>query len=157
VVEAAPESHTIPGLRLVHLPVRPAWLGVILLGGTAGTAVRAALESAFAPVPGQWPWTTFWINLGGAFLLGVLLEGLAISGRDHGWRRGLRLGLGTGMLGGFTTYSSFAVESFGLIGSSSWLIGLGYAVGSVLLGVAAAFGGVRAVRLPVRWLRRGRR
>lgn len=157
MVGAAPESHTIPGLRLVHLPVRPAWLGVILLGGTVGTAARAALESSFAPAPGQWPWTTFWINLAGAFLLGALLEGLAISGRDHGWRRGLRLGLGTGVLGGFTTYSTFAVESFGLIGSASWLVGLGYAVGSVLLGVGAAFVGVRAVRLPVRWLRGGRR
>ena len=157
MVGAAPESHTIPGLRLVHLPVRPAWLGVIFAGGTLGTAVRAALESTFAPVAGQWPWTTFWINLGGAFLLGALLEGLAISGADHGWRRGLRLGLGTGVLGGFTTYSTFAVESFGLIGSASWLIGLGYAIGSVLLGVAAAFVGVRAVRLPVRWLRGGRR
>ena len=157
MVAAGPQRHTIPGLRLVHLPVRPAWLGVILLGGTAGTAGRAWLESSFAPVAGQWPWTTFWINLAGAFLLGALLEGLAISGRDHGWRRGLRLGLGTGMLGGFTTYSTFAVESFGLIGSASWLVGLGYSVGSVLLGVAAAFVGVRAVRLPVRWLRRGRR
>ena len=94
MVAASPQRHTIPGLRLVHLPVRPAWLGVILLGGTAGTAGRAWLESSFAPVAGQWPWTTFWINLGGAFLLGALLEALAISGPDHGWRRGLRLGLG---------------------------------------------------------------
>jgi Integral membrane protein possibly involved in chromosome condensation len=139
---------------LVRLPVRPAWLGVILVGGMVGTAVRSALEAAFAPVPGQWPWTTFWINLAGALLLGALLEGLSIAGPDRGWRRGLRLGLGTGMLGGFTTYSTFAVESFGLIGSPAWLIGLGYAVGSVALGVVAAFAGVRAVRLPVRWYRR---
>lgn len=139
---------------MLRIPVRPAWLGVIFLGGAAGTATRAAFEGAFPAAPGQWPWTTFWLNVSGALVLGILLEVLAGTGPDRGWRRGVRLGAGTGFLGGYTTYSSFTVETFGLIRSEAWLIALGYALGSVILGLAAAFLGARVVR---RMLRRYRR
>ncbi len=155
----APEGggHTVPGLRMLRLPVRPAWLAVILLGGTAGTAVRAALESVFAPAPGEWPWTTFWINTSGALVLGVLLAWLAESGPDRGWRRGVRLGVGTGVLGGYTTYSTFSVETLGLFRYGAWPIALGYAAGSVVVGIAAAYSGARLVRLVSRSRRRGTR
>ena len=145
----------MPGLGRLRLPVRPAWLGLILVGGTAGTAVRGWLEGSFAAAAGQWPWTTFWINLSGALLLGLLLEVLAGSGPDRGWRRGLRLGLGTGFLGGYTTYSTFAVETFQLLDGGAVLIGLGYSVGSVLLGFLAATAGARLARLPGRARRTG--
>lgn len=154
MVGPKPDGHAIPGLRLLRIPVRPVWLLVILVGGTAGTGVRAGLEAAFPPAPGDWPWTTFWINLSGALLLGVLLALLAEAGRDHGWIRAVRLGVGTGMLGGYTTYSTFSVEAMQLLRSGAWLIGLGYALGSVVLGVAAAYGGARAVRRVARWRRR---
>jgi CrcB protein len=153
VVTRPQDGHSIPGLRMLRIPVRPAWLGVILLGGTAGTAVRAALEAAYPAMPGQWPWTTFWINVSGALILGVLLEVLAETGPDRGWRRGLRLGVGTGVMGGYTTYSTFAVETLQLARSGAWLIGLGYALGSVLLGLLCAFAGARGAR---RLLRRYR-
>jgi CrcB protein len=141
---------------MLRLPVRPAWLAVILLGGTAGTALRAALEAAFPATPGQWPWTTFGINVCGALVLGVLLEVLAGTGPDRGWRRGLRLGVGTGVLGGFTTYSTFAVETLGLVRVDAWLLALGYGVGSVVLGAAVAFAGARAARRLLRGYRRAR-
>jgi len=147
VVAGSPTpTHTIPGLRVVHLPVRPAWLGLILVGGSAGTALRAWLEATFAPATGQWPWVTFAINLGGAFLLGALLEVLAQSGRDRGWRRGMRLGLGTGLLGGFTTYSTFSVEILQLVRSDAWMVGLAYGLTSVVGGVLAAGLALRLVR-----------
>ncbi len=139
---------------MLRIPVRPAWLGVIFLGGAAGTATRAALEGAFPAAPGQWPWTTFWLNVSGALVLGILLEVLAGTGPDRGWRRGVRLGAGTGFLGGYTTYSSFALETFGLIRADAWLIAVGYALGSVVLGLVVAFLGARVVR---RVLRRRRR
>jgi CrcB protein len=126
--------------------VRPAWLGVIVVGGAAGTSLRAALEGAFGAGPGEWPWVTFWINLGGAFMLGALLEGLAGSSLGRTWRRGLQLGLGTGLLGGFTTYSTFSLETVQLLDSGHWPIGLGYALAAVTGGVAAAAGGIAAVR-----------
>lgn len=149
-------GHTIPGLRMLRIPVRPAWLGVILIGGTVGTAIRAWLEAAHPFVPGEWPWTTFWINISGALVLGVLLEVLAELGPDRGWRRGLRLGVGTGVLGGYTTYSTFAVETLQVLRSGAWLVALGYALGSVVLGLVAAFAGARLVRRLMRRYRRAR-
>lgn len=139
---------------MLRLPVRPAWLGVILVGGMLGTAVRSSLEALQPAQPGGWPWTTFWINVSGALALGVLLELLAETGPDRGWRRGLRLGVGTGVLGGYTTYSTFSVETLTLLGSGAWLIGIGYAVASVTLGLAAAFAGARGVRRLLRGARR---
>ena len=138
---------------MVRIPVRPALLVVIGVGGAAGTATRAWLSGSFPVGVGQWPWATFWINLTGALLLGLLLEVLAETGPDQGWRRAIRLGAGTGFLGGFTTYSTFAVETLGLLQAGAWLTGLGYAVGSVLLGLFAAFAGGRLVRRLFQWRR----
>ena len=84
----------------------------------------------------------------------MLLEAIAESGRDAGWRRGLRLGVGTGVMGGFTTYSTFSVETVLLLRSGHWLLASGYAVASVVTGVLAAILGVRLVRWTTRGLRR---
>lgn len=117
---------------------------VVFAGGVLGTAVRAALEAAMPAQPGGWPWATFAINVSGSFLLGLLLETLSRRGPDAGLRRYLRLGLGTGVMGGYTTYSTFAVETVRLfaLGGGAVFVGLGYALGSVLLGLAGAFAGM---------------
>lgn len=121
---------------------------VVFVGGALGTAIRAALEAAFPAQPGGWPWATFLINVSGAFVLGLLLETLSRRGPDAGARQLVRLGLGTGVMGGYTTYSTFAVETVRLIGTGAVLAGFGYAVGSVVLGLAAALAGSRlAARL----------
>ncbi len=114
---------------------------LILIGGALGTGIRAALEAAYPAQPGGWPWATFLINVTGAFTLGVLLETLIRRGPDSGVRQYLRLGLGTGVLGGYTTYSTFAVEAVRLLGAGAVLIGIGYAIASVILGLAAALAG----------------
>lgn len=150
MVEAPPTEHVVAVRKVSRLPVHPAWLAVILLGGTAGTAIRAALETALAPPAGQWPWVTFWINVSGALILGIILESLTASGPDLGWRRGVRLGVGTGVMGGFTTYSTFAVETLNMIRAGAVLPALGYGLGSVVTGVAVAAGGASAVRRIVR-------
>ena len=77
--------------------------------------------------------------MGGALLLGGLVTLLAVTGSDAGWRRGVRLGLGTGLLGGFTTYSTFSVETMELL-RASWLLGVAYAVTTVVAGFLAALG-----------------
>lgn len=117
---------------------------VVFVGGALGTAIRAALEAAMPAQPGGWPWTTFAINVSGSFLLGLLLETLSRRGPDAGLRRYLRLGLGTGVMGGYTTYSTFAVETVRLftLGGGAVFVGLGYALGSVVLGLAGAFAGM---------------
>jgi len=149
------DGYTLPGLRVVRLPVRPAWMGLIFVGGSFGTALRAWLENDFASPPGEWPWVTLWINLGGSLILGGVLEGLAGTGPDRGWRRGARLGFGTGLLGGFTTYSTFSVEVVQLFRSGVWLVAVGYALVSVVGGVLAAFGAIWTVRRLVRRWRAG--
>lgn len=150
VGSAGTDSHSIPGLRRVHLPVRPAWLAVIFVGGSAGTAVRAWLEGWLAPATGHWPWVTLAINVGGALVLGALLEVLAETGSDRGWRRGVRLGVGTGVLGGFTTYSTFSVEILQLFRAGSWIFAVLYALCTVIGGLAAAYGASRLVRRALR-------
>lgn len=136
-------------------PVRPAGgvlrrsplLGVVIfVGGAVGTLVRSLLEQAAPARPGEVPWTTLVINVVGSLLLGMLLESLARTGPDEGSRRVARLGLGTGVLGGFTTYSTFAVEAVERLTLQSLAVGLSYAVGSVVLGVTAAAAGYRLAR-----------
>ena len=123
-------------------PIRPPgtlrWVPLIMLGGALGTAARAALETLFPPAPAALPWTTLTINLIGALVLGVLLEALSAAGPDRGVRRAMRLILGTGILGGFTTYSTFMVETADRLRSGHALLAIAYLVGSVIAGLLAA-------------------
>lgn len=125
--------------RQPHL--RPGPVGLVLLGGTAGTAAREALSLAFPPVNGI-PVAIFAVNLTGAFLLGLLLEALIRRGPDRGRRRGLRLLLGTGFMGGFTTYSALAADTALLLGSGSAGAGIAYGLATVALGALATWTGI---------------
>ena len=81
----------------------PVLLGVALLGGL-GAVARFLLDGAVSARAGRgFPWGTLAVNLSGAFALGVIV-GAALSAD------GLRL-LGTGLLGGYTTFSTWALES----------------------------------------------
>lgn len=117
-------------------------LFLIFLGGALGTHLRYTVEAAVPSTRDAWPLATFLINITGALILGALLEILQLSGPDAGWRRRVRLGAGTGLLGGFTTYSSFTTEAAMLADVHHYLIAFGYAVASVLLGVVAALAGM---------------
>lgn len=121
--------------------VRPEHVAVVFVGGAIGTAAREALSLALPPVHGI-PYTVFGINVLGAFLLGVLLDALARRGRDHGRRRVLRLLLGTGVMGGFTTYSALATDSAALIAGGRAGPGIAYAMGTLLVGAGATWAGI---------------
>lgn len=117
-------------------------MGLVFLGGIIGTGVRYGLEKAF-PVEGTgWPWATFVINLSGAFILGALLEMLVRLGEDDGRRRQIRLLVGTGVCGSYTTYSTFAEETTMLLHRGAPGTAIGYGVSSVVLGVICAWLGV---------------
>lgn len=121
---------------------------LVAAGGTIGTAARAVVSRAI-PHLGGVPVGILAINLAGAYLLGLLLEVLSRLGPDTGRRRHLRLLLGTGVLGGFTTYSALAVDTAGLLDSSRILAGAGYALLTVAVGGLASWAGIvtgRAVR-----------
>lgn len=128
----------------MHLRWR--YLGLVFLGGTVGTALRAALELALPPVDlasgSRLPLTTLGINLLGALLLGLLLEALGRGGLDADGRRTARVLLGTGLLGGFTTYSALATDSAVLLQGGAVGVALAYMVGTVLFGGLATWLGI---------------
>ncbi|MFC5502215.1 fluoride efflux transporter FluC [Lysinimonas soli] len=123
----------------VHL--RPAYVGIVALGGALGTGARELLSLAI-PAIGAFPMAIFVINLTGAFALGIALEVLLRLGPDEGHRRRLRLFVGTGFLGGYTTYSTLAVGTAQAITGGQAAIGILYALLSVIAGAAAAFAGI---------------
>lgn len=119
-------------------PVDPRILGYVVIGGAFGVLARALL---LLPVgdPAAVPWATLGVNAAGSFLLGILVG--ALDDR----RPRVRAFLGTGVLGGFTTYSAFAVET-ALWLTSPWQA-IGLAAASLAAGVAGAVAGLLAGRI----------
>ncbi|NKX55653.1 fluoride efflux transporter FluC [Arthrobacter mobilis] len=126
----SPRPHLHPGLVLL-----------VALGGAAGTLARYGLNTA-VPARDGWPLATLIVNLAGAFLLGLLLEVLVRAGNETSRLRMVRLGLGTGVLGGFTTFSTFALEVEQLLAGGSAAVAAGYFAASLLGGVLACLAGV---------------
>ncbi|QAY74846.1 CrcB family protein [Agromyces protaetiae] len=128
--------------RPAHLQWR--LLGLVALGGVIGAGVREALTLVI-PHLGVFPIAVFGINVTGAFILGALLEALAQRGPDEGRRRAVRLFVGTGVLGGYTTYSTLAVDTAQLLRADDWLWAAVYALGTVIVGAAASIAGILLV------------
>lgn len=111
-------------------------VALVVVGGTLGTLSRFGVSEAL-PGDGLFPLATFVVNVAGSFALGVLLAVLLDRRADS-----LRLLLGTGFLGGFTTYSALAVETDSLLRGDQVALGVAYALGTVIAGLAAAFAGI---------------
>jgi CrcB protein len=109
-------------------------VAAVFAGGSVGSLIRISLSKLQAP-DASWPWMTLLINLTGSFILGCLLEYLATTGEDIGARRIWRLGLGTGVIGGYTTYSTFILETDTRITGHAVALALGYLVISVVAGI----------------------
>ncbi|HEY9293904.1 MAG TPA: CrcB family protein [Microlunatus sp.] len=122
------------------------YLIAVGIGGAIGTSARFLITELSTPRLSQ-PAATMIINVVGSLLLGFLLEALACRGPDVGSRRLLRLLLGTGVLGGFTTYSTFALDVQGYLQHGQSMLAVGYGLGSVLLGLLAAGIGVWSAKL----------
>ncbi|EID81400.1 MULTISPECIES: fluoride efflux transporter FluC [Rhodococcus] len=124
------------------LHVRPAAIAAVGGGGLLGAPLRYQLGVWFPQAAGGWPVTTFVINVAGAFLLGLVLEALTRLGPDTAWRQRVRLGVGTGVLGSFTTYSTLAVDADLLLRGHQWWAAGSYAAGTVLAGMVATIAGI---------------
>ncbi|WP_334172620.1 fluoride efflux transporter FluC [Sinomonas sp.] len=145
---AEPDVDTDAGTLGIRRPDRPLHLHpgfilIVVLGGLAGALARYGLGLAL-PAPGGWPLPTLVINLAGAAALGILLEALARRGPDQGGLRVARLLAGTGFLGAFTTYSTFAVDADRLLAAGRTAAGIGYLAATLLGGAAAAALGIWA-------------
>ena len=110
----------------------PRILGVVALGGVIGSLARYGLAEAIPHGPGEFPWATFVTNVLGCFAIGVLLA--RITPRSHPL---LRPFLGTGILGGFTTFSTFAVDTEKLL-QGHVVVALVYYFGTVTAALLAA-------------------
>jgi CrcB protein len=112
-------------------------LVAVLLGGILGTGLRLAIDQLLLP-ESAFPWATLLINVVGSFALGILVARVWPSAPP--W---LRAGLGTGLLGSFTTFSALVVSLLGLTVSGMTLLAVAYLVVTLVLGFAAALLGIR--------------
>jgi CrcB protein len=115
-------------------------------GGVLGAEGRYAVSVAMPSAPASFPWSTVIINATGSILLGVLMAILLGLARPH---RLLRPFLGVGVLGGYTTYSTFAVDAERLVRAQRPVAALGYVVATLLaclLGVLLGSAAVHSAR-----------
>jgi fluoride exporter len=118
---------------------RPAILGAIAAGGALGATARFALSEAFTTKTGALPWTTLAINVSGAFVLGVLLTFVLERWPPTHYVRPFGA---IGVLGAFTTFSTFAVESDVLVKDGHVGTAIAYDVLSLVVGIGAAYAGI---------------
>ena len=112
---------------------------LVMAGGAVGAALRFGLSRAVPVIAGVWPWATFVANVLGSLLMGVLAFWLARKGAQG---EQVRLLLGVGVLGGFTTFSAFSLEVAQMIESGQLTMAFGYAIASVLVALTALFAGM---------------
>ncbi len=115
---------------------------VIALGGVLGAAARFAVQAAFAAPPGAFPWATLIINLTGCLLIGVLMVVIDM-GPAHPLTRPF---LGVGVLGGYTTFSTYTADALTLVIADRPGLTLVYLVGTPLTALLAVVTGVALTR-----------
>ncbi|HEV2851900.1 MAG TPA: fluoride efflux transporter CrcB [Thermoanaerobaculia bacterium] len=117
----------------------------ICLGGAAGTGARYLLSGWLARTAGPgFPWGTLAVNVLGSFLLGLILQ---VALATETFPPTLRLALTTGVMGGFTTYSTFNYETLQYFQQDEWLLGLASLGATVTSCLVAGILGVFAGRL----------
>lgn len=122
----------------------------VALGGAIGAALRYQLGRVMThwlgpKVVTAFPWATLSVNLMGSLAMGLLAGWLARHGSGQGEQ--LRLLLGVGLLGGFTTFSAFSLEMMLLVQRGQPLLAVSYAAVSVLAGLTALYLGLIVMRI----------
>ena len=116
---------------------------LVALGGALGAATRYGVSLALPAREGGWPLATFLINVSGSLLIGLLAGWLATrDAAGEPWR----LLLGVGVLGGFTTFSAYSLETLRLIERGDIAGASTYAIGSVIAGLVAVAIGLAIAR-----------
>ncbi|HEX3805368.1 MAG TPA: fluoride efflux transporter CrcB [Gaiellaceae bacterium] len=111
----------------------------VALGGALGASARYSLDRFIEERSNAiFPWATFVINVSGCLLIGILTEQLVDRHHLPAW---IRVGVIVGMIGGYTTFSTFSQEAFSLIESRDFGTVIVYAAGSVVTGILAVWAG----------------
>lgn len=115
-----------------------------MAGGAIGSGARHLVNVGM----GRWlgsgfPWWTFFVNVTGCFLMGVLIEALALKFNAS---NDLRTLLATGVLGGYTTFSAFSLDFSVLMSRGEHVAAIAYLTGSVVLSIAALYAGLWLIR-----------
>jgi CrcB protein len=113
-------------------------------GGALGAMARYLLSSGIAQIMGtQFPWGILCVNLAGCFAMGLLAAwGMQAVPLSHD----MKSFLATGILGGFTTFSAFSLDTFHLAERGEWLMAAAYVLVSVAGSIAALLAGILLVR-----------
>ncbi len=121
----------------------PGPLAAIAVGGTLGTLARYGVERGVVADPSGIPWATLTVNIVGSFLLGVVVT--LVTERWPG-DRFLRPLVAVGFCGGFTTFSTFAVEIDQRVRHGHAGVAAAYLLASLLAGLGAALAGITLAR-----------
>ena len=124
--------------RRVRAAVPWAVLAAVSAGGVLGALARSGIANAWPHAPDGFPWATFVINVTGCLLIGVLMVAIAelLPGR-----RLLRPFLGTGVLGGYTTFSTYIVDAQQLLNQAAAATALVYLAATLVSALLAVFAG----------------
>ena len=115
---------------------------LVALGGAGGSVLRYLLSN----INTSFPWGTFAVNVLGSFIIGLLV-GLMSKGVLS---PEMKLLLVTGFCGGFTTFSTFANESFSMMKAGVVLLTALYVGASVIIGILAVWGGMTLSNISIR-------
>jgi CrcB protein len=114
----------------------------VFVGGGLGSLARYGVGAAYGPV--KWPYNTFTVNVVGGLLMGLLAGWLALRGGADQER--WRVLLGVGVMGGFTTFSAFSLETALMIERKAYGMAAGYIGLSVAVAISALFVGLYLAR-----------
>ncbi len=116
----------------------------VAAGGALGSVARYLVGLGSTKLFGLgFPWGTFLINIAGSFLIGAFVELFALK-----WDlpQEARVFLTVGICGGFTTFSTFSLDTYVLMERGDWWLAAAYVAGSVLLSIGALFAALHVVR-----------
>lgn len=117
----------------------------VFTGGGIGALLRYAVTIGISQRFGPgFPWWTFVINVTGSFVIGIVAE--LTQTRAFAGAPFVRVFFMVGVIGGYTTFSTFSLDALTLVNERAGLLALAYVLGSVVIGIAAAFGGVATMR-----------
>ncbi len=116
----------------------------VAMGGALGAAARYLTAAGVSRLPATgFPWSTLVVNVAGSFLTGAFIEAVALK---YSVSQEVRAFLTTGFLGGFTTFSAFALDFALLIERERGLAAMAYLTASVMLAIIALFAGLWLIR-----------